>query len=151
MQEKQFEHISKNKIHTIDTLLYSEDIEEVKRSILKMEDQGQLYLYAYNYNWDNGFEIPQLILDNPNCDLGIALLVFYRADGMSYLTDKCDNRNLPQWSSFIKNLYDLILAGRYHKAEIGFTPPLSRVELFKLKKQLSEAEYVFIEKIEGQS
>ena len=60
-----------------------------------------------------GFDIPQTVLDNKKCDLSIALLIFYRADGLSYLEDKTDNANLPQWYSFIKRLYDSILTGEY--------------------------------------
>ncbi|RGS62181.1 DUF4274 domain-containing protein, partial [Roseburia inulinivorans] len=41
--------------------------------ISQTEDQEILYVYAYNYNWDNGFDIPQTVLDNKKCDLSIAL------------------------------------------------------------------------------
>ena len=108
-----------------------------------------LYVYAYNYNWDNGFDIPQAILDNEKCDLSIALLIFYRADGLSYLEDKSDNANLPQWSSFIKRLYDSILTGKYQRGEIEFKVPLSTVEFFKIKKIITEEENILTENIEG--
>ena len=122
---------------------------EVKRTIFQTEDQEILYVYAYNYNWDNGFDIPQAVLDNEKCDLSIALLIFYRADGLSYLEDKSDNANLPQWSSFIKRLYDSILTGKYQRGEIEFKVPLSKVQFFKLKKIITEEENIFTENIEG--
>lgn len=81
--------------------------------------------------------------------MSIALLIFYRADGISYLADKSDNVNLPQWSTFIKKLYDSILAGKYQRGEIEFKVPLSKVELFKLRKAMTEEENIFIENIEG--
>lgn len=81
--------------------------------------------------------------------MGIALLIFYRADGLSYLAEKSDNVNLPQWSSFIKKLYDSILARKYQRGEIGFKVPLSKVQLFKLKKVITEDENIFTENIEG--
>ena len=31
----------------------------------------------HQYNWDDGFEIPKAILDNPHCDLALPLKVFY--------------------------------------------------------------------------
>lgn len=108
--------MDENKIVNVKALLYDADTDEVKRIISQTEDQEILYVYAYNYNWDNGFDIPQTVLDNKKCDLSIALLIFYRADGLSYLEDKTDNANLPQWYSFIKRLYDSILTGEY-KAE----------------------------------
>lgn len=141
--------MDENKISNVKALLYDVDNDEVKRTIFQTEDQEILYVYAYNYNWDNGFDIPQLVLDNEKCDLSIALLIFYRADGLSYLADKSGNVNLPQWSSFIKRLYDSILTGKYQRGEIEFKVPLSKVELFKLKKTITEEEKIFIENIEG--
>ncbi len=141
--------MDENKISSVKTLLYDTDNDEVKRTIFQTEDQEILYVYAYNYNWDNGFDIPQTVLDNEKCDLSIALLIFYRADGLSYLEDKSNNANLPQWSSFIKRLYDSILTGKYQRGEIEFKVPLSKVQLFKLKKVITEEENIFTENIEG--
>lgn len=126
--------MDENKISYTKALLYEADHDEVKKTIFQTEDREILYVYAYNYNWDDGFDIPQTVLDNEKCDLSIALLIFYRAEGLSYLADKSDNVNLPQWSSFIKRLYDSILTGKYQRGEIEFKVPLSKVQLFKLKK-----------------
>lgn len=141
--------MDENKISSVKALLYDTDNDEVKRTIFQTEDQEILYIYAYNYNWDNGFDIPQTVLDNEKCDLSIALLIFYRADGLSYLEDKSNNANLPQWSSFIKRLYDSILTGKYQRGEIEFKVPLSKVQVFKLKKLITEEENIFTENIEG--
>lgn len=141
--------MDENKIVNVKELLYDADTDEVKRIISQTEDLEILYVYVYNYNWDNGFDIPQTVLDNEKCDLSIALLIFYRADGLSYLADKSDNVNLPQWSSFIKRLYDTILTGKYQRGKIKFKVPLSKVQLFKLKKALTETENIFTENIEG--
>lgn len=130
-------------------LLYDTDNDEVKRTIFRTENREILYVYAYNYNWDNGFDIPQAVLENEKCDLSIALLIFYRADGLRYLKNKSDNSSLPQWSSFIKRLYDSILAGKYQRGEIEFKVPFSKVQLFKLRKSTAEEESIFIENIEG--
>ncbi|MBD5449060.1 MAG: DUF4274 domain-containing protein [Lachnospiraceae bacterium] len=143
--------MEENKILRVRSLLYDCTKEEVQTIISQIEDQEVLYVYAYNYNWDNGFEIPQLILDNDKCDLSIALLIFYRADGISYLLDKSYNGNLSQWFSFIENLYNLIVERKYHGDRIEFKAPLSRVQLFKLKRILTEQETIFIESIEGES
>ena len=137
--------MDENKIVNVKALLYDADTDEVKRIISQTEDQEILYVYAYNYNWDNGFDIPQTVLDNKKCDLSIALLIFYRADGLSYLEDKTDNANLPQWYSFIKRLYDSILTGEYQSGEIEFKVPLSKVQLFKLKKVTAEEENISME------
>lgn len=141
-----------NEMSEVRSLLYDEYTnDEIQTSLSQIKEPKTLYVYAYNYNWDNEFEIPQSILNHDECDLSIALLVFYRADGLSYLFDKSYNERLPQWSSFIKNLYDSILSGKYKDGKIEFKVPLSKVELFKLKKVLTEKENVFIEDIIGEN
>ncbi|MCM1056813.1 MAG: DUF4274 domain-containing protein, partial [Firmicutes bacterium] len=125
--------MDENKISSVKALLYDTDNDEVKRTIFQTKDQEILYVYAYNYNWNNGFDIPQTLLDNEKCDLSTALLIFYRVEGSSYLTDKSDNVNLLQWYSFIKRLYDSILTGKYQRGKIEFKVPLSKVQLFLLK------------------
>ena len=141
--------MEETKIMDLKALLFDSTNGEIKTIISQIEDQEFLYVYMYNYNWDNGFEIPQAVLDNDNSDLSIALLIFYRADGLRYLVDKSDNVNLPQWQSFIKKLYDAILSGRYQRGKIAFKVQLSKVQLYKLSKGLKEQEKIFIENIEG--
>lgn len=143
--------MDEKKVSNVKALLYDADNDEVKTAIFQTEDQEILYVYTYNYNWDNGFDIPQTVLNNEKCDLSIALLIFYRADGFRYLVDKSDSANLAQWSSFIKRLYDSILTGKYHRGEIEFKVPLSKVQIFKLKKMLTQQENIFVENIEGKN
>ena len=66
--------MDENKIVNVKALLYDADTDEVKRIISQTEDQEILYVYAYNYNWDNGFDIPQTVLDNKKCDLSLSLI-----------------------------------------------------------------------------
>ena len=66
------------------------------KKISKIQDNEILYVYAYNYNWDDGFEIPQKILSNKECELSTALVLFYSADGYSYLLDKSSQKNLSE-------------------------------------------------------
>lgn len=138
--------MEENKILKVKSWIYDCTNAEVQAMVKQTEDAEILYSYMYNYNWDNGFEIPQSILDNGKCDLSTALLAFYMADGMVYLFDKAENGNLPQWSAFIRKLYDSILEGKYEKGHIGFNIPLSRVQLYKLGKKLMEPEK-FLSKI----
>lgn len=140
-----------SKILQVKRLLYDLPKEEVMSIISSTDDIELLYTYLYNYNWDDGFEIPQKILDNRKCDLSTALLIFYGADGVTYLQNKLDNGNLPKWQVFIKRLYNFILNGKYEKGHIAFKIPLSKIQIFKLKKILSEDENVFIEEIIGKN
>lgn len=133
----------------IQDMLYNENTEEVLAYIDKINDPETLYIYAYNFNWDDGFEIPEKIIRKECCDLSTALMIFYKADGLSYLQEK-DNLNgdLPKWTAFIEELYFAIKQQKFPKSSIKFEPPLNKVQLYRLKKLLGdEKEKVFVERI----
>ena len=130
-------------------LLYSDSTDKAKSFLEHCNDTQELYVYAFNYNWDDGFEIPNIIMNNPACGLSTALQLFWSADGLSYLVDKSEDPDLPKWSRFISELYENILAGYYRADGIAFAAPITAVQRFKLRKSLDAQEYVFIENIAG--
>ena len=87
------------------------------------------------YNWDEGFDLPEELLKNPECDLALALEIFYLADGYSYLTDKSKDTSLKAWKLFVEKLYEDILEGKYSQTASTFENPLTKVQRYKLKKQ----------------
>lgn len=129
----------------INHLLYEANDDKVIKALHGIKDTDIIYIYMFNYNWDNGFDIPNEIINHPYCDLSTALMMFYHADGDAFLEDKRVNEQLKKWFDFIKLLYSLILGCKYKKSDIKFSPPLSRVQIFKLKKILSPNENIFIE------
>lgn len=136
----------------IKDMLYDKSIEEVLNDIDKISDPEILYVYAYNYNWDNGFKILEKIINKKCCDLSTALMIFYKSDGYRYLQEKCSkNTDLNNWSNFIKILYKAIISGEFKKSAIKFEPPLSKVQLYKLKKSSNISEGIFIEEIGTQN
>ncbi|MCM1541028.1 MAG: DUF4274 domain-containing protein [Blautia sp.] len=142
----------KTRISKLESWLYEyEDKDKIRAELAQTEDPEILYMYAYNYNWDDGFDIPQAILDHKKCELSTALLIFYMADGERYLSDKTDTGQESRWYSFVKDLHEAILAGRYQKGKIGFHAPLSKVQAYKLKKCLTMQENIFVEDIEGKN
>lgn len=140
-----------NKIAQVNMLLYDCTKKEILKKISKIQDNEILYVYAYNYNWDDGFEIPQKILSNKECELSTALLLFYSADGYSYLLDKFSQENLSEWFSFVTKLYTSILNKNYPPKKIGYKIPLSKVQIYKLKKTLTEQENIFIMDVIGKN
>ncbi len=84
------------------------------------------------YNWDDGFDIPQTILDDPVCDLALALEIFYLADGYSYLAAAATGSG--NWQTFINRLYNEIVNGKYSKTDRHFAIPLNRVAKYKFRK-----------------
>jgi len=87
------------------------------------------------YNWDDGFDLPKELLENPYCDLSLALEIFYLADGYSYLIDKSRSTSLVEWKLFIEKLYVDILEGKYIQIASTFKNPLTKVQRYKLKSQ----------------
>ncbi|MBQ8132792.1 MAG: DUF4274 domain-containing protein, partial [Clostridia bacterium] len=101
-----------------------------------------LHITAINYNYDDGAEIPQAIVENQHCELATALTVFYDCGGYDYLTDG----EVDDEFDFIVDLKQKILNGNFIKGNIKFTPELTKVQIFKLKKYLlSEEELILIE------
>lgn len=134
----------------VEELLDIEGQEILINKVAEITDERVLYSLGYSYNWDDGFAVPEAIINNPNCHLSTALAIFYLADGVSYLKDKqaVEKSSLELWKRFIVNLYDRIVNGEFERSCIGFTPPLGKVEVYKLKKKLGLSEHIFLQKIE---
>lgn len=134
----------------ISQMLYYKSKLEVLKLVERIESVEMLHVFAYNYDWDNGFEIPEKILNNKYCDLSTALTIFYLSDGLRYLNDKeYDPINSSEWYKFVKELYNKILEKQFNKSNIRFVPPLSRLQLYKLRKRLNKNEFCFIESLDG--
>lgn len=87
------------------------------------------------YNWDGGFGLPKKIVADSNCDLALALEVFYLADGESFLYDYPDEPDgNGVWKKFVKKLMQDILDGKYPVTDRHFVVPLSKVQRYKLSK-----------------
>ena len=60
-----------------------------------------------DYNWDDGFELPKRIVSDPNCDLALALEVFYLGDGFGYFQTYAHNTGgTKEWFCFMNALYE---------------------------------------------
>ncbi len=72
----------------VEELLYMEDQDTLINKVAEITDERVLHLLGCNYNWDDGFAVPEAIIKNPNCHLSTALALFYLADGIRYLKEK---------------------------------------------------------------
>ncbi|MDE5747274.1 MAG: DUF4274 domain-containing protein [Acetatifactor sp.] len=91
------------------------------------------------YNWDDGFKIPKELLNDPDCDLALALKIFYLADGFAYLDGLAKETRQEEWKQFISSLYTDILSGKYIKSDRRYDIPLTKVAKYKFrKKQIPE-------------
>ena len=74
-------------LNQLSYILYSESNAEAVKLVKSIDSEDELYVLLDNYNWDNGFEVPEAIINHPNCTLSVALLAFHRADGIQYLLE----------------------------------------------------------------
>lgn len=118
-------------------ILYSENKSEVVKLVQSINAEDELFVLLDNYNWDNGFEVPEAIITHTNCTLSVALLAFYRADGLRYLfegEDAIANSLSKSWETFIKEIYDKILKEHYPIGNISYDPEITNIQKFKLTK-----------------
>lgn len=138
--------MNSDKLQFVTNFIYNLSIEEKQVEIDKIEDSELLHVIMVNYNWDDGFELPKSILKNENCELSTALLIFYLVGGEEFLFER--EQMLSKKSdriTFLSELYDNIISNIYPKGRIYFEPPLTKVEIYKLKKILTDSESIFIE------
>lgn len=102
--------------------------------MMNIEDMEAKHLdiLISEYNWDNGFRVPQMVVDSKNCELATALETFYLADGYSYLLQ--NNSESSEWFQFVSCLYKRILDESFSKGDLSYSIPLTKTQIYKFKK-----------------
>jgi Domain of unknown function (DUF4274) len=102
-------------------------------AIRRLESSEDLLELAQHYNWDDGLEVPQAIIDHPVCDLGLALHLFELAEGIVWLTSDETWEYQQEWARFCEDLASRIQNGHYLTVTIPFESGLTTVQKFKAK------------------
>ncbi|MBP2623846.1 DUF4274 domain-containing protein [Streptococcus oricebi] len=139
-----------NNMKFLTNILYSEDITKALEQVQSINSSEQLFILLDNYNWDNGFELPQAVLDNSACTKATALLAFDRADGYRFLFEGFGEYSSPVWKAFIRSLYKNLFEDKFPDGELGYLPELSKVQKFRLKKQEPDLPAIFLDGVEGE-
>ena len=108
-------------------------------------DAEPLDILISDYNWDNGFRIPQMVIDNKNCELSTAMKTFYLGDGYSYLIQNLNDNS--KWFQFISCLHNRILEGNFLKGNLYYKIPLTKTQIYKLKK--NNVQDIFLKPIQN--
>lgn len=110
-----------------------------------------LHFFAANYNWNSGFEAPRAILENANCDLGTGLLMFHFADGYRLLEnpEEVSTSPLKEWKDFLFELYNRLINLEFKTQSISFSPGLTKIQIFKFRKNNPDISEVLISKSPG--
>ncbi|WP_255301505.1 DUF4274 domain-containing protein [Bacillus sp. AFS040349] len=110
-----------------------------------------LYCFSANYNWNNGLDVPTVILENEACDLGTGLLMFHYADGYRLLesSDEISSSSLEEWKVFLRKIYNKLLSLDFKSQDISFDPELTKIQKYKIKKNNPDLPGVLISKSPG--
>ena len=135
----------------LEELLYNTDKDYVVSQIMNIDNPLLLHYFSANYNWNNGFEIPTIILDNETCDLGTGLLMFHYADGYRLLEspDEVSSSSLEEWKVFLRKIYNKLLSLDFKSQNISFDPELTKIQKYKFKKNNPDLPDVLISKSAG--
>lgn len=142
--------MDKHQIQEISDILYAESNAKAVASLEQLQTEDELFVLLDNFNWNNGFEVPKAVLNHSKCSLSVALLAFYRADGIRYLLEgeaAFANSLSTEWEGFVKDVYTKILGGQFPGGTISFQPEITKVQKFKLKKLKPEIDEVFLDGI----
>ncbi|WP_082576284.1 DUF4274 domain-containing protein [Lysobacter sp. Root604] len=94
-----------------------------------------LWHMCLDYNWDDGFAFPQAIADHPNCDLAVALELFWLSNAISiYLGEVSNGAYNADWRCFCSSITQRILSGHYVQGATSFQVPLTKVQIYKYRK-----------------
>lgn len=123
---------TKEVIRIVDEL---ESAAERIQAVVNITTADELLELARHYNWDDGFEVPQAIVDHPACDRSVALHVFELAEGTSYLARPDDDWSYQEkWVLFCRTLAGRISGGHYPRVVVPFESELTTVQRYKLTK-----------------
>jgi Domain of unknown function (DUF4274) len=120
----------------LEELLNKTDLKEQVSILKKIDNPLLLHYFIENYNWDNGLDIPNIIIDHKECDFGTGLYLFYHADGLRLLQnpDEVVTSPLKQWREFLEKLYYKLIIKDFIKKEISYDPALTKIQILRIKK-----------------
>ncbi|MGY0011615.1 DUF4274 domain-containing protein [Bacillus anthracis] len=138
-------------ISLLEELLHNTNKEDTISRIKNIDNPIILHCFATNYNWNNGFDIPNAILENKDCDLGTGLLMFHYVDGYRLLesSEEVSNSLLQEWKVFILKLQNKIMNLEFKTQNISFSPELTKIQIFKLKKRNPSISDILINESPG--
>ena len=140
------------KLNKLSYILYSESNDKAVELFKSINSEDELFFLLDNYNWNNGFEVPEAIITHPNCTLSVALLAFHRADGIQYLLEGeavFANRLSKSWEDFIKEVYKKNMKQKYPKGSISIQPEITKTQKFKLNKLTPNLDPIILDGVLG--
>ena len=105
------------------------------QKVVGLTDPHLLHALLDHYNWDDGFEVPLAIANNPACELATAIRLFWLADGGSWFQlPNHERAKAPDHDAFCSALFDRITAGSYSAGTVLYAEELPKVAQYKYEK-----------------
>lgn len=84
--------VTKEQVRLIEENLYSIEEENYlpQKTIFESLNSEEQYYLADMYNWDEGVEIQNWVINSDKCDLGTAIMIFWRAEPDYYFDYNSD-------------------------------------------------------------
>ncbi|MGE7685920.1 DUF4274 domain-containing protein [Peribacillus simplex] len=144
--------MDKKTISFLEQLLYNTDKDYIISELTNTDNPLLLHYFAANYNWNSGFDIPRVILENEACDLGTGLLIFHYAEGYRMLenSDGVSSSSLEEWKDFLNKIYNKLINFEFKSQNISFDPDLTKIQKYKLKKNNPNIPDILINKSPGE-
>ena len=88
------------------------------------------------YYWDNGMELPYHVAMHPNCDLAVALKIYYDGEGYLKYLDKefYESYKHEEWTFLIETLEQRIVEDCYKKENLYYRIPMNDEQKKRLKE-----------------
>ncbi|WBU90809.1 DUF4274 domain-containing protein [Cellulophaga omnivescoria] len=101
--------------------------------IFKKLNSTDQYFLAENYNWDDGIEVLNWIINSPKCDKGTATLIFWRAEPRDYTEFNAENVGESEKEVFdlLQNIISKIKSRVFKKSRFEFIPSEYDVAQYK--------------------
>jgi|SRR5688572_2248208 hypothetical protein len=91
-----------------------------------LDTSDKLHEFSAHYNWDDGFEIPTWIINNPLCDRGTALMMYWLAEPHYFCQYTTRDEVKREWElenyGFIQEVEEKYINGFYKIRKILFNP-----------------------------
>jgi len=121
----------------IDKIIYElEDPQERIALVKSIDSADELYTLLDHYNWDDGFEIPMVIADHSECDLAIAIKLYWLSEAdYWYESDEEVDQFSKSHYEFSRLITERLLSGYYEIGKLSHSENFNRVQIYKFKKQ----------------
>ena len=112
-----------------------QDLNAVESAIGSARTIEFLSALAETYKWDDGVRIPMKIAQHPLCGRGLALKLYWLAEGIALATGEIErNEYNNDWADLCELLAEGLANNKYQPGDMAFDPGLSKVQVFKLRK-----------------